>query len=78
MAVQGKDMDLVTLQRNAKKLVGLASLFLPDARLLLQNLYPLTIIAGGMWGHGQGLQIWRQRGTCGGEEADQGPSVRFC
>ncbi len=65
MAVQGKDMDLVTLPRNTKMLVGLASPFLPQMRLLLKNPYPLTIVANGMWGRSQELQIQRQRGTKG-------------
>jgi hypothetical protein len=48
MAVQAKDVDLVTLLGNTRKLVGLASPFLPDARLLSQNPYQLSTIASGM------------------------------
>jgi hypothetical protein len=60
------------------RLVGLAGPFLPDVRLLLQNPYPLTTVAGGMWVHVQEFQIRHQRETYGKEEADWGPSESTC
>jgi hypothetical protein len=76
--IQGKDMDLVTLPRNIKKLVGLESPVLPGARLPLQYPYLLTTIAGGMSGRGRGLQILCQGEIYGKEEADRGSSVSNC